>query len=166
MINKILLPTLLLLFAATSVSAQKMFPTPELTTVDQQPAALADYVGNGKPAVIAVWATWCQPCHVELDHMKSYLDKWENEYGATVLAVSVDQRHMVRRIGPLVKRKGWKYDILVDSDGQLQSVLGFRSIPTMYILDGDGKIVKTFTGYKSGREAQVDKLLSDLAAKK
>lgn len=166
MINKILLPVLLLCAATAAVSAQKQFPTPELITVDQQPAALKDYVGNGKPAVVAVWATWCQPCHVELDHMKSYLDKWENDYGANVLAVSVDQRHLIRRIDPLVQRKGWKYDILVDTDGQLQSVLGFRSIPTMYIVDGEGKIVKTFTGYQSGREVQVDKLLKELAAKK
>ena len=165
MFKRIFLPALLLLFVAAGLRAQNTFPTPELVTIDQQPAALGDYVGNGKPAVIAVWATWCQPCHMELDHMKSYLDKWENEYGANVVAVSVDQRHMVRRIAPLVQRKGWQYDILVDTDGQLQSRLGFRSIPTMYIVDGNGKIVKTFTGYQSGREAQVDQLLSRLAAR-
>ena len=160
-------PLLLLLFVATATAtAQKAFPTPDLVTVDQQPAALKDYIGNGKATVVAVWATWCQPCHTELDHMKAYLDKWEKDYNANVLAISVDQRHMVRRIPPLVQRKGWKYNILVDSDGQLQSTLGFRSIPTMYVIDGDGKIVKTFTGYKSGREAAVDKLLKGLAAKK
>lgn len=165
MFKKILMPVLLLVGGLTSLSAQKAFPTPELITVDREPAALSDFVGNGEPTVIAVWATWCQPCHVELDHMKSYLDKWEGEYGANVLAVSVDQRHMLNRIKPLVSRKGWKYDILVDTDGKLQSVLGFRSIPTMYILDGRGNIVKTFTGYKSGREAEVDILLKRLAAK-
>lgn len=164
MFKKLLLPTLLLFFAAT-VSAQQSFPTPDLITVDQQPAALSDYVGNGKPAVIAVWATWCQPCHVELDHMKTYLEKWEGEYGANVLAISVDKRHVIRRIPALVSRKGWKYNVLVDTDGKLQATLGFRSIPTMYIVDGSGKIVKTFTGYKSGREAQVDQLLKKLAAK-
>lgn len=165
MIKRLFLPVLLLVITA-SLSAQQTFPTPDLITVDQQPALLTDYVGNGKPAVIAVWATWCQPCHMELDHMKAYRQKWEDEYGANVLAVSVDKRHMIKRITPLVKRKGWKYNVLVDTEGQLQSVLGFRSIPTMYVVDGSGKIVRTFTGYKSGREAVVDKLLKDLAAKK
>ncbi|MEM6770008.1 MAG: TlpA disulfide reductase family protein, partial [Bacteroidota bacterium] len=117
------------------------------------------------PAVIAVWATWCQPCHIELDHMKGHLNKWQDEYGVNVVAVSVDQRHMVNRIKPLVSRKGWKYNILVDTDGKLQATLGFRSIPTMYILNGAGEIVKTFTGYESGREDQVDKILLRLTAK-
>lgn len=161
MIKQILL-ALLLLFSVT-MTAQAAFPTPELIDVDRSAVALSDYVGNGKPTVIAVWATWCQPCHVELDHLKPYLSKWEENYGATVLAISVDKRHMINRIKPLAGRKGWKYDILVDTDGKLQRALGFRSIPQMYVLDGDGKIVKSFTGYQQGREVQVEQLIKKLA---
>ncbi len=164
MLKNILLPFLLLV-VSISLNAQKDFPTPELVTLEKQVVPLSDYVGNGKPTIIAVWATWCQPCHVELDHMKSYLDKWENEYGAQFLAVSVDQRHMVNRIRPLVKRKGWKYHILVDTDSKLQSVLGFRSIPQMYVLNGKGEIVESFTGYAPGREDQVDRLMRRLSSK-
>lgn len=147
---------------ATSLSAQQ-FPTPTIATVAQEPVELSDYVGKGKPTVIAIWATWCQPCHVELDHMKSYLDKWENDYGATVLAISVDKRHTARNINRLVTRKGWEYDILLDADGKLQAKLGFNSIPQMYVLDGDGKIIETFTGYQPGREHQVDRLIKKLS---
>lgn len=164
MLKNFLLP-LCLLMCTYSVGAQKNFPTPDLITVDQAVAPLSAYVGNGKPTVIAVWATWCQPCHVELDHLKPYLTKWEQEYGAQVLAISVDQRHMLNRIKPLVSRKGWKYNILVDMNGQLQAALGFNSIPQMYILDGTGKIIETFVGYETGRELQVDRLIKKLATK-
>lgn len=157
--------SLVVLCFCGSLMAQKTFPTPDLVTVDQQRVALSEYVGNGKPTVIAVWATWCLPCHMELDHMKSYLDKWENEYGAQFLAISIDQRHMMNRIKPLVGRKGWKYDILVDPYGQLQEALGFRSIPQMYILDGTGKIVQNFDRYESGQESKVDRLVRRLSTK-
>lgn len=160
---KTFLLSFVLLCFTYSLSAQDSFPTPELVTLDRQAAPLADYVGNGKPTVIAIWATWCQPCHMELDEMKSHLDKWESEYGATVLAISVDKRHMVNRIKPLVSRKGWAYDILIDTDGKLQAQLGFSSIPQMYVLDGAGNIVKSFKGYQHGREAQVEKLIKRLA---
>jgi peroxiredoxin len=162
MFKNFLLPLALLCFTCV-LSAQKSFPTPELVTVDNQVASLTDYVGQGKPTVIAIWATWCQPCHMELDDMKGHLAKWKIEYGATVLAISVDKRHMVNRIKPLVSRKGWAYDILVDTDGKLQAKLGFRSIPQMYVLDGDGNVVKSFTGYQHGREAQVEKLFKQMA---
>lgn len=165
MFKKIILPALLLCLFASGLSAQKVFPTPELITVDHQPVALSNYIGQGKPTVVAMWATWCQPCHIELDHMKKYLDKWEGEYGVNVLAVSIDQRYMINRIKPLVGRKGWKYNVLVDTDGKLQSTLGFQSIPTMYILDGSGKIVRTFTSYRSGQEHKVDEILQRLIAK-
>lgn len=156
------LPLIALVFMAFSANAQKAFPTPTLTDVSLQSVELSQFIGQGKPTVVAVWATWCQPCHMELDHMKSYLDKWQQEYGANVLAISVDKRHMVNRINPLVARKGWKYDILVDMEGKLQSALGFTSIPQMYILDGSGNIVREFTGYETGREAQVDAVVRKL----
>lgn len=152
-----------LLFVSGHLLAQQQFPTPQITDLAKQPVELSDYVGQGKPTVIAIWATWCQPCHVELDHMKSYLNKWEEEYGATVLAVSVDKRHQFPRIKPLINRKGWKYNVLVDTDGKLQRQLGFRSIPQMYILDGSGRIVRSFTGYKQGREKEVDGVIRRLA---
>ncbi len=164
MLKNFLLSTLLVCFTIT-LGAQQAFPTPDLITVDREVAPLSDYIGNGKPTVVAVWATWCQPCHLELDHMKSFLDAWENEYGAQFLAISVDQRHMINRIKPLIKRKKWKYDVLVDTDGKLQSVLGFRSIPQMYVLNGKGEIVQSFTGYAAGREQQVDRLVRRLSAK-
>lgn len=156
------LPLIALMCMAFSANAQKVFPTPTLTDAAFNPVELSEFVGQGKPTVVAVWATWCQPCHMELDHMKSYLDKWQQEYGANVLAISVDKRHMVNRINPLVKRKGWKYDILVDTEGKLQRALGFTSIPQMYILDGAGKIVREFTGYETGRESQVDAVVRQL----
>ena len=155
----------LLLATFGTATAQRAFPLPELVTVNHQAAPLANYVGKGQPTIVAVWATWCQPCHQELDHLKDYATQWEQEYGVQLLAVSVDKAYQMKKIMPLVKRKGWDYDILVDTDGQLQSRLGFRSIPQMYILDGAGKIVQEFSGYRQGREKEVDAVVRRLAAK-
>ena len=54
---------------------------------------------------------------------------------------------------------------LVDSNSALQRALGFKSIPQMYIIDGEGKIVESFSGYTSGREVEVDRMLNKLASK-
>lgn len=157
--------SLIFLTMTLSLSAQRAFPTPELINTEREAAALADYVNNGKPTVVAIWATWCFPCHKELDEMKPYLGKWELEYGADFLAISVDQPRYFRRIVPLVKRKGWDYHVLVDQRGVLQQRLGFSSIPQMYILDREGKIIESFSGYQKGREKQIDRLLKRLSAK-
>ena len=155
-----------LCLSLTTLSAQtKDFPTPTLQTVELKDAELADFVGNGKPTIVAVWATWCQPCHLELDHMQEYAARWEEELGINFLAISVDRPYQVRKIAPLVRRKGWDYDILVDAQGQLQRTLGFRSIPQMYVIDGSGKIVREWSGYREGREREVDQILRRLAAK-
>ena len=85
--------------------------------------------------------------------------------GVQVFAISIDKRHMVNRIPSLVSRKGWEYEILVDSNSALQNELGFRSIPQMYIIDGDGQIVKEYNGFSTGREHEVDRMLNQLSSK-
>ncbi|NJC28292.1 TlpA family protein disulfide reductase [Neolewinella antarctica] len=164
MLKKFLLP-LILLCTSVALTAQRAFPTPTLKTIDNVSVDLSEKIGTGNVTVVAVWATWCQPCHVELDHMAKYLAKWQDEFGVDVLAVSVDKRHQVRKIKPLVSRKGWEYDILIDSDAALQRKLGFRSIPQMYIVDGGGVIVKEFSGYATGREDEVDRFLAKMVSK-
>src|SRR5438093_9535632 len=39
-------------------------PQAEFTDVDGKPARLADF--KGKPIVVNLWATWCQPCLAEM----------------------------------------------------------------------------------------------------
>lgn len=159
---KVLLSLFALLFA-TTLPAQDAFPTPTLMDLDRAEVPLAERIGQGKPTVVAIWATWCQPCHIELDEFKAHAAEWAEQYDADVLAISIDKRHMVNRIQPLIDRKGWEYDVLVDTDDQLKTALGIRGIPQLYVLDGAGNIVKTFSGYESGRAAQVQRLLRKLA---
>ncbi|MEL7378300.1 MAG: TlpA disulfide reductase family protein, partial [Bacteroidota bacterium] len=123
----------------------------------------AELIGQGQPTVLTVWATWCRPCQMELDHFKSYHDRWTNELGAQVVAISVDQPHQVRRIQPMARQKQWPYEILLDSNRNLQSLLGFTNIPQLYVINGEGQIVASYSGYDNKRANQVDRQLERLA---
>lgn len=144
------------------VYGQQAFPSTSFRTLDGQTVESSQLVGQGQPTVVTVWATWCAPCQMELNHFKSYYDRWTNELGAEVIAVSVDQPHHVRRISPMVRQKQWPYQIVVDSQRNLQQMLGFKNIPQLYVLDGSGKVVASYSGYKDGRAEEVDKELVKL----
>lgn len=153
--------TLLLLLCSVQLTAQQ-FPNANLKTLDRQEVALTDYIGQGKNTVIAVWATTCPNCIMELDHMKDYTAKWAQEYNAEVIAVSMDQYQRVRRVRPMVNGRQWPYTILIDSQRQLGKLLNFSAIPQLFVVNGEGKIIQQYSAYKRGRELDVDRLLASL----
>src|SRR5438876_1827742 len=82
-------------------SAPQPAPDTAFTDADGKPVRFADF--KGKPVVINLWATWCQPCLREmpsLDRLQAALDG-----KLTVAAVSED-RGGAQRVGPFVATLG------------------------------------------------------------
>ena len=119
-------------------------PAPEVkfTDIDGKPISLADFAG--KPVVVNLWATWCQPCLREmpsLDRLQAELDG-----KLTVLAVSED-RAGAKRVGEFVAQMGLKnLTIYLDPKSELSHALGVRGLPTSIVIDAKGQIVGRVEG--------------------
>jgi len=55
--------------------------------------------------------------------------------------------------------KAWHISLLEDGNGQIANSYGIHSIPHLFIVDRDGKIVANHTGYG---DSAVDELVADL----
>lgn len=152
---------LLLLFLGTQLTAQA-FPDVSVRTLDRQNVQLADYVGQGKTTIVAVWSTTCGNCIIELDHMKAYKTKWENDYQAEIIAVSMDQFQQIRKVKPMVVSRKWPYKVFIDQHRELGQLLNFKTIPQLFIVNGQGQIIKQYESYQPGREVEIDRMLASL----
>ena len=56
----------------------------------RRPTTLADY--RGKVVLLNVWATWCQPCRVEMPSMERIYRRLGQSGDFKVVAVSVDEQ--------------------------------------------------------------------------
>ncbi len=139
------------------------FPTDmEVCNPEGVTSLLSDHLEPGKTTVIAVWATWCKPCHLELDAMMPYYESWTKEKNTNVLAISMDQGYQINNVAQLVQKHQWPYPILVESNRKLQQALGFTTIPQLFIVDGTGKIIEHHDGYEDGQEKKLDKRLDKI----
>lgn len=117
--------------------------------------ALADARGNtirlstyrGQVVVLNFWATWCNPCRVEIpwfiDFQREYAPK-----GFSVVGVSLDEAGWVA-ISPYVAKQGINYPIVLGNEGALQSYVGLESLPTTLIIDRQSRVVATHVGLVS-----------------
>jgi thiol-disulfide isomerase/thioredoxin len=107
-----------------------------------RPAALADY--RGKVVLLNIWATWCDPCKLEMPSMEKLSERLRGT-DFRVVAVSVDKD------GPQVVMKfvndlGLHFDILHDPTGAIQTTLQTTGVPESFVIDRQGVIIKKVIG--------------------
>jgi cytochrome c biogenesis protein CcmG, thiol:disulfide interchange protein DsbE len=87
------------------------------------------------PAVINIWASWCEPCRTELPVMQGLADKAEGR--VTVLGVdSGDKRD---KGADFATDKGVRMPTLFDEKGALLNNLGRINLPVTVFLDSSGR---------------------------
>lgn len=161
--KRILLLSALLLAGIAAAHAQ--LPSVTLKSIDGKTVDTAKLENGGKPFIISFFATWCKPCNRELNAIHEVYPDWQDETGVKVIAVSIDQAQNIQKVKPLVDSNGWEYDVLLDPNGDFKRAMGVNMIPHVFIVDGQGKIVESRSGYTEGGEAHLIEKVRELIAK-
>ncbi|MCB0549024.1 MAG: TlpA family protein disulfide reductase [Phaeodactylibacter sp.] len=141
---------------------QKSLPSAEVKTLDGQSVDIQEYARNGKITVISFWATWCSPCKKELDAIADLYEGWQEEYDMELVAITMDTQRALAKVKPMVESKGWPFTILSDANQVLRNSLNFQTIPQTFLLDQQGNIVFTHSGYVPGDEYELEEKIKAL----
>lgn len=106
--------------------------------------SLADY--DGRVVLLNFWATWCEPCKVEMPSMEA-LHRDFAPYGLDVVAVSEDDA----RVSPAELRAyaddlGLTFDILRDTTHDVARAYQVLGYPTTFVIARDGTIRRRWIG--------------------
>jgi peroxiredoxin len=112
-------------------------PTTPVTTLDRHMTALPAAL-QGRPALVSLWATWCDACKTELDALER-LHARAKERGGVVVGVAIGEPR--DKVAEFVAAHGLHYEQLVDEDFALADALGERKVPTTLVVDRSGRVV-------------------------
>ncbi len=107
-----------------------------------RPASLAEY--RGRVVLLNVWATWCQPCRIEMPSMERLHRRLAGK-DFEVVAVSVDKEGQ-DVVMKFVKELGLTFDILQDQSGAIQQIYQTTGVPESFMIDREGVIIKKVIG--------------------
>ena len=150
-------------FCALAANAQ--LSSVQLKTLDGKTVDTAKLSNDGKPFVISFFATWCKPCNRELKAISEVYPDWQDETGMKLIAISTDQAQNANKVKPLVDENSWEYEILLDPNSDFLRAMGIQMIPHVLIIDGDGKIAESRSGYTEGSEQHIIEKIRELIAK-
>lgn len=151
--------------ALVSTIAFAQIPQVTLKDINGNTVNTAELSNDGKPFVISFFATWCKPCMRELDAISEVYQDWQDETGMKVIIVSIDDGQNVAKVRPLVDSKGWDYEVLLDPNGDFKRAMNVQMVPSLFILNADGTVVDSRTGYADGSEEHIIELIRTLINK-
>ena len=109
------------------------------TAVDGSSVSLESL--KGVPVLVHYWATWCEPCKVDIAQIKELYTKYGPKKFAVVgIALDTDKAQLAKSLG----QKPIPWPQLHEAgglDGRLAEELGVLTLPTMFLLDAEGKVV-------------------------
>ncbi len=138
------------MISAVAANAQNL-PDVKVQTIDGKEVVFSQ-LANGKPIIISFWSTTCKPCLMELDAINDQMEDWLDEVDFEVIAVSTDDSRSVSRARALAKAKGWEFTTIYDVNQDLKRAMQVSLTPQTFIVDGEGNIVSSHSGYTPGSE--------------
>jgi len=133
------------------VGAGDTAPDFELPAMGNElPMSLADF--TGRVVYLDFWASWCGPCRKSLplyEEMKGEFP--EDRFEIVAINLDEDRYDAIR----FLEKHPVSYTILLDPAGTTASQWQIQAMPSSFLLDGDGQIIKAWAGFTSSHLEEI-----------
>ena len=123
-------------------------PDFELKSLDGRTIKLSDF--RGKAVVLNFWATYCAPCRVEMPWLIDFYQRYKSQ-GLEIVGISMDDGNQ-KQVDAFAREMNVNYAILLGNHSVRDAYGGARFLPQTFLVDRDGRIVKTLIGIKTRKD--------------
>ena len=145
----------------SKVAALQEAPDFSLKDVNGDTVTLSQF--RGRIVVVDFWATWCPPCRMSIPELTELQKEFGNQ-GLVIIGISLDDPKQASDLflKAFMEKFKMNYRVLRYDMAVMKNYFGSNSpaIPTMFLIDQEGKIREKIVGYRQGTlEKSLKKLL-------
>lgn len=118
----------------------------------------SDVIADSGVYIVCFWATWCKPCIQELHTYASLYERWQKDYGAKIVAVSIDDARTSSKVAPYVKGRNWAFDVLLDVNADFKRAMNVNNAPHTFLVK-NGAVIWQHAAFASGDEEDLEEQL-------
>lgn len=145
--------------ALATVKPPRRAPDFALPDLDGKVHKLADY--RGKVVLVNFWATWCPPCRQEMPSIQKLYQSLKNQpFAVLALDQGESENNVFAYMGQIDPEP--TFPVLLDQHSQAAHAFGVMGIPTSYLIDKKGFIVRKATGGRDFNSPAIRKTIQEL----
>jgi thiol-disulfide isomerase/thioredoxin len=133
-------------------------PMPPFLVTDLEGNAVSTAAWKGKVVFINFWATWCPPCRAEIPVLIELANRYKDRLQIVGVSLDDDDPQDVKKFA---EHFGINYPIVMASPEIVAEYGGVPALPTLFVINTDGKVVQKHEGLYSAElyETEVRLLL-------
>ncbi len=117
-----------------------------LQSVDGERIELKDLKGKG--VFLNFWGTWCGPCKQEFPYMANQYEVFKDR-GVEIVAVNVGESNIA--VKNFMNAYGVNFPVAMDKDRQVTEAYDITPLPTTFLINPEGKVIKVIKGTMTER---------------
>ena len=117
-------------------SIEEPAPNFILEDLDGDEIKLSNY--KGKVVLLIFSTTWCPHCHTMIPYFKKIYQKYKDR-GFVIF--NIDIMESPKRVRSFATKYVLPYGVLLDKKGEVAKSYGVRGVPTLILVNKEGKIV-------------------------
>ncbi|GAD05197.1 thiol:disulfide interchange protein [Porphyromonas crevioricanis JCM 15906] len=104
-----------------------------------QTAKLSDLLAVGQYTIVDFWASWCGPCRQEVVKLKALSEKYGAK-GLKIAGVAIWDKPEDTKLA--IEKLGITWPVMLEKErGTIGDMYGIEGIPTLLLIDANGKIL-------------------------
>lgn len=109
-------------------------PNFTLPDLEGQMVTLSEFKGQ-RPVLLVFWATWCPYCKEEMPNLMALKEK----YGDRLQILAIDIQESRQKVASYASGQNFNFPVLLDEEGEVAEQYGVAGVPTLVLIDKDGK---------------------------
>jgi peroxiredoxin len=134
------------------------FTLPNVDASASTPPVNLMSAAKNTPVVFSFWASYCQYCPMEMSHLQQYAEKYKGKVQFYTVN-SNDPPKMIKKYQAL---HGLSLPTLSDATHKVASDYGVDSLPTLFMIDKEGRVRYVANGFDPQMDSVFPKLLDSL----
>jgi peroxiredoxin len=118
---------------------------------------------RGHPVILHFWATWCEPCRVELTSLEA-LTHYMTDSGVILVAVAIDTEADAARVRRYAHDLGVSFPVYLAQEGTISNRYWSWGVPVTYLIDQEGRLVARALGPRNWTSASMHALITQVAS--